>query len=144
MGNKKENSADPKSETRTSLESLENKELSEEMRQTLEDYMLSLHGISDDSKDAYIRLVRIFALSITQRSIRRFEDATAKDIDIFLSRYHKDSTKLRQDDSQSLPQNQSLRLLSSESKRELSEDLLIELVLLRFRKRPQVASSMPR
>jgi len=44
MANKQENSVDAKSDTKTSLESLESRELSEEMRQTLEDYMHSQYS----------------------------------------------------------------------------------------------------
>lgn len=92
MGNKNGISADPKSKLKTASKSPENKQLSREMALTLGDYALSLHGITEDSKDTYIGLVKWFGLWLIQRNIRRFEVVTSKDIDLFLSKYNNDST----------------------------------------------------
>ena len=80
-------SIDPRSEIKRDLD------LSDEMEETLEDYILSLHGISESSKETYISQVRSFGHYLVSRKVAKFEDVETKDIDLFLSRYEKDSTK---------------------------------------------------
>lgn len=65
----------------------------EGMRETLEDYMLSLYGVCEGSKLNYKSQVRTFGRFLKSQGIKRFEDASSKDIDLFLSNYQKDSTK---------------------------------------------------
>ena len=77
---KTENSIDPKSQLSTIL--LKPRELIE----TLEDYILSLHSVSEDSKRIYLGQLKTFASFLMNRGINRFQDATSKDIDLFLSR----------------------------------------------------------
>ena len=84
---KTENSIDPKSDS--SIVS----EKGERMQETLEDYMLSLHSVSEDSKKIYLGQLKTFASFLMSRGIKRFQDATSKDKDLFLSRYQKDNTK---------------------------------------------------
>jgi len=80
-------SIDPKSQLKRDLD------LTDGMQNTLEDYILSLHGISESSKETYISQVRSFGHYLMSRKIVKFEDIITKDIDLFLSRYEKDSTK---------------------------------------------------
>ncbi|MCW4001686.1 MAG: tyrosine-type recombinase/integrase [Candidatus Bathyarchaeota archaeon] len=77
----------PKSQLKRDLD------LSDEMKETLEDYILSLHGISEDSKEVYVSQVRTFGRFLMSREITKFEGTKAKDIYIFLSQYRKDTTK---------------------------------------------------
>lgn len=58
-----------------------------------EDYILSLHGINESSKDVYSTQIRTFGRFLLKCGIERFEDVTMKDIDVFFSRYQKDNTK---------------------------------------------------
>ena len=88
---KTENSIDPKSQLSTIL--LKPRELTTRMTETLEDYILSLHGLSESSKEIYLGQMRTFGRFSISRGIKRFKDATSKDIDIFLSQYQKDTTK---------------------------------------------------
>ena len=88
---KTENSIDPKSQLSTIL--LKPRELTTRMTETLEDYILSLHGLSESSKEIYLGQMRTFGRFLISRGIKRFKDATSKDIDIFLSQYQKDTTK---------------------------------------------------
>jgi len=69
-----QNSIDPKSELNTSG-------LTEGMQEKLEDYLLSLHGISDGSKEIYIGQVRKFGYFLMSQKIAKFEDIKAKDIE---------------------------------------------------------------
>ena len=78
---KTENSIDPKSQLSTIL--LKPRELTE----TLEDYILSLHSVSKDSKRIYIGQLKTFANFLMSRGIKRFQDVTSKDINLFLSNY---------------------------------------------------------
>lgn len=67
--------------------------MSDEMKETLEDYILSLHGTSEGSKETYTSQVRSFGHYLMSRKIVKFEDIRKRDVDLFLSRYEKDSTK---------------------------------------------------
>lgn len=67
-------SVDPKSEIKRDLD------LTGEMKETLEDYILSLHGISESSKETYISQVRSFGHYLMNRKIVKFEDVRMKDI----------------------------------------------------------------
>jgi site-specific recombinase XerD len=93
MLKEKENSIDAKSELKIGSDSIKCDGLSKRMLETLEDYLLSLHGITEDSKEVYIGQVKTFGLYLISRKIEKFEDIRTKDIDLFLSRYEKDSTK---------------------------------------------------
>ena len=64
----------------------------ERMQETLEDYMLSLHGVNETSKESYKSIIRTLGRFLKNREVERYEDAKSKDIDLFLSNY-KDSTK---------------------------------------------------
>ena len=92
MSKQKEISIDPKPELRMGFD-LKHEELSERLQDTLEDYILSSHGISEDSKGNYASQVRTFGRFLMNREIKRFEDVSSRDIDLFLSNYKKDSTK---------------------------------------------------
>ena len=89
---KSENSIDPKSHPFGTVRE-DYRDFSEEMNKKLEDYILSLHGICEDSRTNYKSQVRTLARFLTKRGIERFEDASSKDIDLFLSGYQKDSTR---------------------------------------------------
>ena len=83
---KTENSGDLKSQLSIVSEKCER------MQETLEDYMLSLHGVSETSKESYMSIIRTLGRFLKNRGVERFEDVRSKDIDLFLSNY-KDSTK---------------------------------------------------
>ena len=68
------------------------KELTEEMKERLTEYSLSLHGIKESSKDDYLSKIKMLGRFLAKRGITRFEDANRKDIDIFLSRYKNKNT----------------------------------------------------
>jgi len=89
---KSENSIDHKSTPFSNVRE-DYREFSEEMIETQEDYTLSLHGLGENSKEIYLGQMRTFGRFLISRGIKRFEDATRKDIDLFLSRYKKDNTK---------------------------------------------------
>jgi len=89
---KSENSIDPKSDP-FSLVREDYRDNSDEMKEKLDDYILSLHGISESTKDLYLSQVRVFSRFLLKRGIKRFEDVARKDIDLFLSGYPNESTK---------------------------------------------------
>lgn len=57
------------------------------MEKCIEEYALSLHGCSEDTKENYIETVKWFGAFLKEYGKNRFEDATAKDIGLFLSKY---------------------------------------------------------
>ena len=66
--------------------------LTEEMKARMTEYLLSLHGISENTKDDYLSKVKRLGIFLTKRGIMRFEDANCIDIDLFLSKYNNENT----------------------------------------------------
>ena len=80
----------PKSEA---VERCEKGNLTEEMRQKILQYYLSLHGCSENTKENYVERVKKFGEFLLERGIKKFEDANRLDIDLFLSKYKSEGTK---------------------------------------------------
>lgn len=59
--------------------------ITEEMKERMTEYQLSLHGIKESSKDDYLSKIKMLARFLAKRGITRFEDANKIDIDLFLS-----------------------------------------------------------
>jgi len=89
---KSENSIDPKS-TPFGFVREDYRDFSDEMIEKLEDYMLSHHGISENSKECYLTQVKMFGRFLLKRGIKRYEDAKRRDIDLFLSSYQNANTR---------------------------------------------------
>jgi len=68
------------------------RDLTEEMKETMIKYLLSLHGIKDNTKSSYISKAKILGVFLVKRGIMRFEDAKSLDIDLFLSQYDNENT----------------------------------------------------
>jgi integrase/recombinase XerD len=70
-----------------------NRDLSEEMKEKMTEFLLSLHGIKEDSKAAYISKIKVLGRYLTKdRGLIGFEDAKAIDLNLFLSRYSSEYT----------------------------------------------------
>lgn len=67
-----------KSELMMGLDSTKVEKLSEGLQDTLEDHILSLHGISEGSKGNHASQVRTFERFLINRGIKRSEDASSK------------------------------------------------------------------
>jgi len=68
------------------------RDLSEEMKETMIKYLLSLHGVKDNTKSFYLSKAKILGIFLAKRGITRFEDAKSIDIDLFLSQYGNENT----------------------------------------------------
>jgi hypothetical protein len=80
----------PKSEL---IEQYENCDgLTEEMKERMKEYLLSLHGIKENTKGDYLSKIKMFGIFLSKHGIARFEDVNRKDIDLFLSRYENENT----------------------------------------------------
>ena len=66
--------------------------LTEEMKERMTEYLLSLHGVKESTKDDYLSKVKMLGIFLTKHGIVRFEDANSRDIDIFLSKYNNENT----------------------------------------------------
>jgi integrase/recombinase XerD len=64
-----------------------------ELNEQIDDYILSLHNISDNSKEHYSALLKIFVRYITDRGILSFNDVKRTDIGQFLSSKRKPNTR---------------------------------------------------
>jgi len=80
----------PKSEA---IERCKKGNLTEEMRQKILQYYLSLHGCSENTKENYVERLKLYGEFLLERGIKRFEDADRLDIDLFLSKYDSESSK---------------------------------------------------
>jgi len=67
-------------------------QLTEEMKERMTEYLLSLHGIKENSKHEYLSKIKKLGAFLTQRGIMRFEDASKKDLDLYLSQYSSEYT----------------------------------------------------
>jgi len=65
MSKEKENSVDAKSGLRTGSDSMKVEKLSERMQEILDEYVLSIHGVSEDSKANYVGQVKTFGRFLT-------------------------------------------------------------------------------
>lgn len=64
------------------------RDLTEEMKEKMTEFLLSLHGIMENSKALYISKIKVLGRYLTQkREIARFEDAKAIDLNLFLAQY---------------------------------------------------------
>lgn len=52
--------------------------LTEEMKVRMTEYLLSLHGIKENTKDDYLSKVKMLGIFLTKQGITRFEDARAQ------------------------------------------------------------------
>jgi len=66
--------------------------ITEEMKEKMTEYLLSLHGIKENSKNEYLSKIKNFGVFLFQRGITRFEDANKKDFDLYLSKYNSEYT----------------------------------------------------
>jgi len=65
------------------------RDLSEEMKEKMTEFLLSLHGIMENSKALYISKIKVLGRYLNQeREITRFEDAKAIDLNLFLAKYN--------------------------------------------------------
>ena len=67
-------------------------QLTEEMKGRMTEYLLSLHGIKENSKHEYLSKTKKLGAFLTQCEIMRFEDASKMDLDLYLSKYHSEYT----------------------------------------------------
>jgi site-specific recombinase XerD len=75
------------------IEEYENcEQLTEEMKTRMTEYLLSLHGIKENTKGDYLSKIKMLGLFLVKHGIVRFEDANRKEIDLFLSRYENENT----------------------------------------------------
>ncbi|MFC1486384.1 tyrosine-type recombinase/integrase [Thermoproteota archaeon] len=66
-----------------------NTDITEEMKEKMTEFLLSLHGIMENSKALYISKIKMLGRYLTQkRKITRFEDAKTIDLDFFLAQYN--------------------------------------------------------
>jgi len=69
------------------------RDLTEEMKEKMTEYLLSLHGIKENSKALYISKVKVLGrFLVTKKGINRFEDAKAIDLNLFLAQYDNEYT----------------------------------------------------
>jgi len=66
--------------------------LTEEMKARMTEYLLSLHGIKENTKNDYLSKVKMLGIFLTKQGIMRFEDANSTNIDFFLSDYKNENT----------------------------------------------------
>jgi integrase/recombinase XerD len=64
-----------------------------ELNEQIDDYVLSLHNISDNSKEHYSALLKVFVRYLTDRGILNFKDVKRTDIGQFLSSKRKPNTR---------------------------------------------------
>ncbi len=63
-----------------------------QLYEQIDDYILSLHSISDNSKKRYSALLKVFVRYLTDRGILSFNDVKRTDIGQFLSTKRKPNT----------------------------------------------------
>ena len=68
------------------------RDLTEEMKETMIKYLLSLHGIKDNTKSSYLSKTKILGVFLAKKGITRFENTKSIDIDLFLSQYDNENT----------------------------------------------------
>lgn len=69
-----------------------NRDLTEEMKEKMTEYLLSLHGIKENSKSLYLLKAKMLGIFLTRRGLNRFEDAKEFDLNLFLSHYNNENT----------------------------------------------------
>ena len=69
-----------------------NRDLTEEQKEKMTEYLLSLHGIKENSKSLYLSRAKMLGIFLTERGLNWFEDAKEFDLNLFLSNYKKEST----------------------------------------------------
>ena len=75
------------------IEQYENcRDLTEEMKKKMTEYLLSLHGIKENSKSLYLLKAKMLGIFLTERGLNRFEDAKELDLNLFLSQYNNENT----------------------------------------------------
>ena len=69
------------------------RDLTKEMKEKMTEYLLSLHGIKENSKALYISKVKVLGrFLVTKKGINRFEDAKSIDVNRFLAQYDNEYT----------------------------------------------------
>lgn len=63
------------------------------MKEWILEFQLSLHGITENTRDNYLARMEWFGSFLTEHGIMQFEKVEKKDIDIFLSKCTSPSTK---------------------------------------------------
>ena len=66
--------------------------LTEEMNEKMTEYLLSLHGIKENSKSLYVLKAKMFGIFLTERGLNRFEEAKELDLNLFLSHFNNENT----------------------------------------------------
>jgi len=69
-----------------------NTDITEEMKEKLTEYLLSLHGIKENSKSLYVLKAKMLGVFLTKRGLNRFEEAKEFDLNLFLSHYNNENT----------------------------------------------------
>lgn len=69
-----------------------NSDLTEEMKEKMTEYLLSLHGIKENSKSLYVLKAKMLGIFLTERGLNRFEEAKEFDLNLFLSQYNNENT----------------------------------------------------
>ena len=69
-----------------------NTDITEEMKEKLTEYLLSLHGIKENSKSLYVLKAKMLGEFLTRRGLTRFENAKEFDLNLFLSHYNNQNT----------------------------------------------------
>lgn len=64
-----------------------------DLKEQITEYVLSLHDVSDGTKEQYSSCLDSFTNYLTSKEINRFEDVTKKDIGQFLSTKQKQNTR---------------------------------------------------
>jgi site-specific recombinase XerD len=67
--------------------------LTEEMKTRMTEYLLSLHGVRENTKHDYLTKIKLFGIFLSKQGIMTLEDASKHDIDLFLSKYANENTK---------------------------------------------------
>jgi len=69
------------------------RDLTEEMKEKMTEYLLSLYGIKEDSKAVYISKIKVLGRYLTKkRGLTKFEDAKPIDLNLFLAQYTSEYT----------------------------------------------------
>jgi site-specific recombinase XerD len=64
-----------------------------DLKAQITEYALSLHEVSDETKEQYASCLYSFTNYLMSKGINKFEDVTKKDIGLFLSTKHTQNTK---------------------------------------------------
>ena len=69
-----------------------NTDITEEMKEKMTEYLLSLHGIKENSKSLYVLKAKMLGIFLTERGLNRFEEAKELDLNLFLSHFNNENT----------------------------------------------------